>query len=123
DLVVDHAVELDAAGSAGALATNVDTEYARHAGRFRFLRWCESRIPGLRVVPPGVGICHQLNLEVLADVVHADGDRVAGFDTMVGTDSHSTMINALGVAGWGVGGIEATAAALGQPLSIRVPEV
>src|SRR5690606_34714679 len=75
------------------------------------------------VVPPGVGICHQLNLEVLADVVHVDGDRVAGFDTMVGTDSHSTMINALGVAGWGVGGIEATAAALGQPLSIRVPEV
>jgi aconitate hydratase len=126
DLVVDHAVELDAAGSAAARRTNEDREYERHARRFRFLRWCENRIPGLRVVPPGVGICHQLNLEVLADVVHVerDGERnIAAFDTMVGTDSHSTMINALGVVGWGVGGIEATAAALGQPLFVRVPPV
>jgi len=126
DLVVDHAVEVDVAGRGDAAARNLDREYDRHARRFRFLRWCQTQLPGLRVVPPGVGICHQLNLEVLADVVGVRDDagaRFAAFDTMIGTDSHSTMVNALGVVGWGVGGIEATAAALGQPLAIRVPEV
>lgn len=126
DLVVDHAVEVDESGTATALATNLDNEYKRHAGRYRFLRWAQTRIPELRVIPPGIGICHQLNLEVLATVVdlrEADGRRVAGFDTLVGTDSHTTMVNALSVLGWGVGGIEATAAALGQPILLRVPEV
>ncbi|MGW0003675.1 aconitate hydratase AcnA [Nocardia grenadensis] len=126
DLVVDHAVELDESGTATALAANLDLEYTRHTDRYRFLRWAQNRIPELRVIPPGVGICHQLNLEVLAEVVatRTDGDRrVAGFDTLVGTDSHTTMINALSVLGWGVGGIEATAAALGQPILLPVPEV
>ncbi|WP_134667730.1 MULTISPECIES: aconitate hydratase AcnA [unclassified Amycolatopsis] len=121
DLVVDHALELDTAGSPLAAATNLDREYARHAGRYRFLRWAQTRFPGLRVVPPGIGICHQLNLEVLADVVTPG--PLAGFDSVVGTDSHTTMINGLSVAGWGAGGIEATAAALGEPLYLRVPEV
>lgn len=126
DLVVDHAVEVDEAASATALVVNENLEYERHIDRYRFLRWAQNRIPGLRVVPPGVGICHQLNLEVLATVVdnyEADGCRIAGFDTLVGTDSHTTMINALSVLGWGVGGIEATAAALAQPILLRVPEV
>ncbi|WP_020664702.1 aconitate hydratase AcnA [Amycolatopsis benzoatilytica] len=121
DLVVDHALELDAAGSALAAGLNLDREYDRHADRYRFLRWAQTRFPGLRVVPPGIGICHQLNLEVLADVV--TGGPVARFDSVVGTDSHTTMINALSVTGWGVGGIEATAAALGEPILLRVPEV
>ncbi|TVT48813.1 aconitate hydratase AcnA, partial [Amycolatopsis rhizosphaerae] len=121
DLVVDHALELDLAGSAGAAGHNLDREYDRHAGRYRFLRWAQTRFGGLRVVPPGIGICHQLNLEVLADVV--TGGPLARFDSVVGTDSHTTMINALSVAGWGVGGIEATAAALGEPILLRVPEV
>lgn len=126
DLVVDHAVEVDESGSSTALATNLDREYLRHTDRYRFLRWAQNRIPGLHVVPPGIGICHQLNLEVLAGVVTTrdqGGRTIAGFDTLVGTDSHTTMINALSVLGWGVGGIEATAAALGQPILLRVPEV
>lgn len=125
DLVVDHAVEVDESASATALATNEDLEYQRHADRYRFLRWAQNRLPSLRVVPPGIGICHQLNLEVLATVVdrYDDERSVAGFDTLVGTDSHTTMINALSIVGWGVGGIEATAAALGQPILLRVPEV
>ncbi|MBH0122335.1 aconitate hydratase AcnA [Rhodococcus sp. CX] len=126
DLVVDHALEVDEHGHASAAGRNIDLEYMRHHDRYRFLRWAQERIPGLRVVPPGVGICHQLNLEVLAPVVtttESDGLRVAALDALVGTDSHTTMINALGVTGWGVGGIEATAAALGQALMIRVPRV
>ncbi|GGL14098.1 aconitate hydratase AcnA [Nocardia jinanensis] len=126
DLVVDHALELDIAGTSDAATTNLALEYDRHADRYRFLRWAQSRFPTLRVVPPGLGICHQLNLEVLADVVSADGPgpgALARFDSVVGTDSHTTMINALSVAGWGVGGIEATAAALGQPILIPVPAV
>lgn len=126
DLVIDHAMELDESGTAGAFTNNLEHEYRRHEGRYRFLRWAQDRIPNLRVVPPGIGICHQLNLEVLADVVQLhrdDGAAIAGFDTLVGTDSHTTMINALSVLGWGVGGIEATAAALGQPIILRVPQV
>jgi aconitate hydratase len=121
DLVVDHALELDTAGSAQAAELNLDREYDRHSKRYRFLRWAQTRFPGLRVVPPGIGICHQLNLEVLAEVV--TGGPLARFDSVVGTDSHTTMINALSVLGWGVGGIEATAAALGQPILLRVPAV
>lgn len=126
DLVVDHSLELDAAGTPEAGTTNLNREFARHTDRFRFLRWAQTQLPGLRVVPPGIGICHQLNLEVLAEVVQVSdrgGYRLAGFDSVVGTDSHTTMINALSVLGCGVGGIEATAAALGQPLVIPVPQV
>ncbi|MGF0310273.1 aconitate hydratase AcnA [Rhodococcus sp. IEGM1428] len=126
DLVVDHALELDVAGTPDAESTNLRLEYQRHGGRYRFLRWAQTRFPTLRVVPPGIGICHQLNLEVFADVVAVatvDGRELARFDSVVGTDSHTTMINALSVTGWGVGGIEATAAALGQPILIPVPEV
>ncbi|KAF1010968.1 MAG: Aconitate hydratase A [Pseudomonas fluorescens] len=127
DLVVDHAVEVDEWGQGDALQHNLEQEFERHADRYRFLRWAQQRLPSLRVVPPGVGICHQLNLEVLASVVQtttrADGTQLAGFDSLLGTDSHTTMINALSVFGWGVGGIEATAAALGEPVLLRVPEV
>ncbi|NKZ10806.1 aconitate hydratase AcnA [Mycolicibacterium septicum DSM 44393] len=126
DLVVDHALEVDVAGDLGAASLNLAHEYNRHGDRYRFLRWAESRFPTLRVVPPGIGICHQLNLESLANVVSVGTDnqrRLARLDSVVGTDSHTTMINALSVTGWGVGGIEATAAVLGQPLMIPVPEV
>ncbi|MGW5642800.1 aconitate hydratase AcnA [Saccharopolyspora sp. NPDC003752] len=122
DLVVDHALELDVAGTVEAAELNLNHEYDRHADRYRFLRWAQTRFPNLRVVPPGIGICHQLNLEVLADVVTGRGS-LARFDSVVGTDSHTTMINALSVPGWGVGGIEATAVALGEPILIRVPAV
>jgi aconitate hydratase len=127
DLVVDHALEVDEYGHAGAAERNLALERERHADRYRFLDRVAGRIPRLRVVPPGLGICHQLNLEVLAQLVclgeSVDGRRLAGFDSVLGTDSHTTMINALGVAGWGVGGIEATAAALGQPVTFPAPEV
>jgi len=126
DLVVDHALEVDEYANPEAALRNIDLEYERHRDRYRFLRWAQDRLPGLRVVPPGLGICHQLNLEVLAPVVTATesgGRHVAALDSLVGTDSHTTMINALGVTGWGVGGIEATAAALGQAVMIRVPRV
>jgi len=127
DLVVDHAVEMDHTGFVGSAADNLDIEYARNAGRFRFLRWMQDRVDGLRVIPPGLGICHQLNLEVLANIVRTDDDDhgglVARLDSIVGTDSHTTMINGLGVVGWGVGGVEATAAVLGEPLVIPVPRV
>jgi aconitate hydratase len=126
DLVVDHALEVDESATPTAAARNTELEFTRHEARYRFLRWAQDRLPGLRVIPPGVGICHQLNLEVLAPVVTTQetaGGPVAALDCLVGTDSHTTMINALSVTGWGVGGIEATAAALGQPLFLRVPRV
>ena len=126
DLVVDHALEVDHFGDPAAALLNLDHEYRRHGGRYRFLRWVESRLPTLRVVPPGVGICHQLNLEVfatLASVTNTAGSPTVGLDSVVGTDSHTTMINGLSVPGWGVGGIEATTAALGEPLSIPLPRV
>lgn len=127
DLVVDHAVEVDHWGGPAARERNLARERERHADRYRFLRWSGTRLPGLRVVPPGTGICHQLNLEQLATVVTVTapsaGRPLAGFDSVLGTDSHTTMVNALSVLGWGVGGIEATAAVLGEPIDMRIPEV
>jgi aconitate hydratase len=123
DLVVDHALEVDHAGSADAAERNLRRERERHRDRLEFLEWAAGRLPGLRVVPPGVGICHQLNLEVLARVVHLAEPGLAAFDSVLGTDSHTTMINGLSVVGWGVGGIEATAAAMRHPVAIPVPEV
>ena len=127
DLVIDHSVMVDAFGTPHALDDNMDLEYARNIERYEFLRWGSSALKGFRVVPPGTGICHQVNLEYLAQTVWtseaADGSRVAYPDTLVGTDSHTTMVNGLGVLGWGVGGIEAEAAMLGQPVSMLIPEV
>jgi aconitate hydratase len=126
DLVIDHSVMVDHFGGATAFAENVALEMARNGERYRFLRWGQNAFDNFRVVPPGTGICHQVNLEHLARVIWSrtgDGATVAYPDTLVGTDSHTTMINGLGVLGWGVGGIEAEAAMLGQPISMLVPEV
>ena len=126
DLVVDHSVMVDRFGSADAFRANVETEMRRNRERYAFLRWGQSAFDNFRVVPPGTGICHQVNLEYLARVVwtaDVDGRTVAYPDTLVGTDSHTTMVNGLAVLGWGVGGIEAEAAMLGQPISMLVPEV
>ncbi len=126
DLVIDHSVQVDAYGTARAFAINVDREYERNHERYSLLRWAQGAFNGFRVVPPGMGIVHQVNLEHLATVVStiADGDERAAIpDTLVGTDSHTTMVNGLGVLGWGVGGIEAEAAMLGQPLPLVTPSV
>ena len=126
DLVIDHSVMVDFFGQAGSFGHNVAREYERNIERYRFLRWGSSAFSGLRVVPPGTGICHQVNLEYLAKTVWigTDGpDACAYPDTVVGTDSHTTMINGLSVLGWGVGGIEAEAAMLGQPIPMLIPEV
>ena len=126
DLVIDHSVMVDVAGSRQALDNNVHLEYERNEERYAFLRWGQAAFNNFRVVPPGTGICHQVNLEYLAQVVwtaRTDGTVVAYPDTLVGTDSHTTMINGLSVLGWGVGGIEAEAAMLGQPISMLIPEV
>ena len=126
DLVIDHSVMVDRHGDAQAFERNVAIEMERNRERYRFLRWGQRAFDNFRVVPPGTGICHQVNLEYLARVVWtktAHGRTVAYPDTLVGTDSHTTMINALGVLGWGVGGIEAEAAMLGQPISMLIPEV
>ena len=126
DLVIDHSVQVDAFGGPDAFKTNVDIEMARNAERYAFLRWGQQAFENFRVVPPGTGICHQVNLEYLAQVVwtrEADGATLAYPDTLVGTDSHTTMVNGLAVLGWGVGGIEAEAAMLGQPISMLIPEV
>jgi aconitate hydratase len=127
DLVIDHSVMVDEFGTPMAYEDNMDLEYARNIERYEFLRWGSSALKGFRVVPPGTGICHQVNLEYLAQAVwtseDAAGATVAYPDTVVGTDSHTTMINGLGVLGWGVGGIEAEAAMLGQPVSMLIPEV
>ena len=122
DLVIDHSVQVDSFGHAGAFAANVEREMARNGERYRFLRWAQTAFDNLRVVPPGTGICHQVNLEHLARVVWRSGELLCP-DTVVGTDSHTTMINGLAVLGWGVGGIEAEAAMLGQPISMLIPEV
>lgn len=126
DLVIDHSVMVDYFGQSEALADNVKKEMERNRERYAFLRWGQKAFDNFRVVPPGTGICHQVNLEYLAQGVWSqtvDGDVWAYPDTLVGTDSHTTMINGLGVLGWGVGGIEAEAAMLGQPISMLIPEV
>ncbi len=126
DLVIDHSVMVDRFGTPRAFQENVELEMQRNTERYRFLRWGQKAFENFRVVPPGTGICHQVNLEYLARTVwtaEEDGVPVAYPDTLVGTDSHTTMINGLGVLGWGVGGIEAEAAMLGQPISMLIPEV
>ncbi len=127
DLVIDHSVMIDNFGNPQAFKLNVEREYERNIERYTFLKWGQSAFDNFRVVPPGTGICHQVNLEYLAQGVWTDtdqnGETVAYPDTLVGTDSHTTMINGLAVLGWGVGGIEAEAAMLGQPISMLIPEV
>ncbi|MGH6867173.1 MAG: aconitate hydratase AcnA, partial [Methyloceanibacter sp.] len=127
DLIIDHSVMVDAFGSGMAFQTNVEKEYERNGERYAFLRWGAGAFDNFRVVPPGTGICHQVNLEYLAQTVwtkKVNGDGKLAFpDTLVGTDSHTTMVNGLSVLGWGVGGIEAEAAMLGQPISMLIPEV
>jgi len=126
DLVIDHSVQVDFAGDAGSFRKNVDLEFERNFERYEFLKWAQKSFDNFRAVPPGTGICHQVNLENLAQVVWSreiNGETIAYPDTVVGTDSHTTMINGLAVLGWGVGGIEAEAAMLGQPISMLIPEV
>ncbi|MEO8401789.1 MAG: aconitate hydratase AcnA [Gammaproteobacteria bacterium] len=126
DLVIDHSVQVDQFGTHAALKINAQLEMERNRERYEFLRWGQKAFENFRVVPPDTGICHQINLEFLAKTVWSDkvdGKNIAYPDTLVGTDSHTTMINGLGVLGWGVGGIEAEAAMLGQPISMLIPEV
>ena len=137
DLVIDHSVIADEAGCAGAARANMELEYERNAERYEFLKWAQESFENVRIVPPGMGICHQLNIEEFASVVFTDNGSadaaatcesaqnlpVAYFDTLVGTDSHTPTANGIGVLGWGVGGIEAEAAALGQPITTLVPRV
>lgn len=126
DLVIDHSVQVDVSGEKDALRINTQLEMERNQERYQFLKWGQKAFKNFRVVPPGTGICHQINLEYLAKTVWTqtlDNETLAYPDTVVGTDSHTTMINGLGVLGWGVGGIEAEAAMLGQPISMLIPEV
>ena len=127
ELVIDHSVQVDYFGSNGSLEKNTDLEFERNRERYAFLKWGQSALSGLRVVPPGTGIVHQVNIEYLARVVFgASGETSAALaypDTAVGTDSHTTMVNGLGVLAWGVGGIEAEAAMLGQPVTMLIPQV
>ncbi len=127
DLVIDHSVMIDEFGNPRAFQMNVDREYERNMERYTFLKWGQKAFDNFRVVPPGTGICHQVNLEYLSQTVWTDkdqnGEEVAYPDTLVGTDSHTTMVNGAAVLGWGVGGIEAEAAMLGQPISMLIPEV
>ena len=127
DLVIDHSVMIDEFGNARAFQMNVDREYERNIERYEFLKWGQNAFNNFRVVPPGTGICHQVNLEYLSQTIWVDKDQsgmeVAYPDTLVGTDSHTTMVNGAAVLGWGVGGIEAEAAMLGQPISMLIPEV
>lgn len=127
DLVIDHSVQVDAYGSPDALRVNMEMEFDRNMERYEFLHWAQKAFDNYRAVPPATGIVHQVNLEYLANVVHEiekdDGTYDAFPDTLFGTDSHTTMINGLGVLGWGVGGIEAEAGMLGQPSYFPAPEV
>src|SRR5215470_16546688 len=126
DLVIDHSVQVDEYASKIAFRRNVELEYQRNRERYLFLRWGQQAFANMKVVPPGTGICHQVNLEYLAKVVFTEtssGHTVAYPDSLVGTDSHTTMVNGLGVFGWGVGGIEAEAVMLGQPMAMLIPEV
>ena len=127
DLVIDHSVMIDFFGTSDSFDRNVKKEYERNLERYSFLKWGQQAFQNFRVVPPGTGICHQVNLEYLSKIVWTDldqgGNLIAYPDTLVGTDSHTTMVNGLAVLGWGVGGIEAEAAMLGQPVSMLLPEV
>jgi aconitate hydratase len=124
ELVIDHSVQVDAFGTAQAFQRNAELEFERNQERYAFLRWGQGAFRNFKVVPPDTGIVHQVNLEYLARVVFVDKERNLAYpDTLVGTDSHTTMINGLGVLGWGVGGIEAEAAMLGQPMSMLIPQV
>ena len=126
DLVIDHSVQIDKFGTLDSYAKNIEYEFQRNNERYKFLKWGQESFKDFRVIPPGKGICHQINLEYLANVISnqkIDGDNLAYFDTLVGTDSHTTMINGLSILGWGVGGIEAEAAMLGQPISLLIPKV
>ena len=126
DIVIDHSVQVDYFGDGLAITRNAEQEFIRNGERYAFLAWASQAFDNLRVVPPATGIIHQVNLEYLASVVIArelDGNLIVYPDTLVGTDSHTTMINGLGVLGWGVGGIEAEAAMLGQPISLLIPQV
>src|SRR6187401_2913126 len=126
-LVIDHSVMVDEFGTPRAFEKNVELEYSRNAERYEFLKWGSSAFDNFKVVPPGTGICHQVNLEHIAQAIWSgvdqSGEEVAYPDTLVGTDSHTTMVNGLGVLGWGVGGIEAEAAMLGQPVTMLIPHV
>src|SRR5439155_19926667 len=126
DLVIDHSVQVDVFGSVDAYHRNIEREYERNGERYALLNWAQQAFHNFKVVPPGMGICHQVNLEYLAKVVQTldtSAGRVAVPDTLVGTDSHTTMVNGLGVLGWGVGGIEAEASLLGQPMYLPEPIV
>src|SRR6476469_2555779 len=126
EMVIDHCVQIDVFGNSGALERNMEIEYQRNGERYQFLRWGQGAFDDFRVVPPGTGIVHQVNIEHLARTVmtrEVDGELRAYPDTCVGTDSHTTMVNGIGVLGWGVGGIEAEAAMLGQPVSMLIPRV
>jgi aconitate hydratase len=123
DLVIDHSVIVDVSGRPEALAENAELEFERNAERYQLLRWAQGAFTNFRVVPPDTGICHQINLELLSQVIFSDTSGNAYPDTLVGTDSHTTMVNGLGIVGWGVGGIEAEAAMLGQPIAMLIPKV
>src|SRR6266403_6166572 len=126
ELVIDHSVQVDEYGSADSLKRNNEIEFDRNGERYMFLRWGQTAFSNFKVVPPNTGIVHQVNIERLARVIFSDeasGKKAAYPDTLVGTDSHTTMVNGLGVLGWGVGGIEAEAAMLGQPMSMLIPQV
>ncbi len=123
DLVIDHSVIVEYAGASDSYEKNTSIEFQRNVERYKFLKWGQQAFNNLRVVPPGTGICHQVNLEYLSQVVFTDQDNNAYPDTLVGTDSHTTMVNGLGIIGWGVGGIEAEAAMLGQPIPMLIPEI
>ena len=123
ELVIDHSVIADFSGRPDAFSRNSDLEFERNGERYRFLRWGQQAFGTLKVVPPNTGICHQVNLEHLARVVFATEDGEAFPDTQLGTDSHTTMVNGLGVLAWGVGGIEAEAAMLGEPVTMLIPDV
>src|SRR5215216_3254761 len=124
ELVIDHSVQVDAFGTRDAFRVNAEKEFERNKERYAFLRWGQGAFEGFKVVPPDTGIVHQVNLEYLARVVFVNDDTNQAYpDTLVGTDSHTTMVNGLGVLGWGVGGIEAEAAMLGQPMSMLIPQV
>src|SRR5882724_4857191 len=126
DLVIDHSVMVDHQGSPDAVALNLAREFERNRERYEFIRWAQNSLSNFRVVPPGVGIIHQINLEHLSEVVRVDTSGGSHFlypDTLVGTDSHTPMINALGILAWGVGGLEGVGGALGEPLMLHIPEV